>query len=107
MRKIEQKMCNAITANYNWRLDNTEVQHENGVTHVMLFNNVIARISDGVITLWNRGYLTPTTKSRLNAILQAFCAGYVFQRDFNWYYQNSLEGRTAPFEDGMVIPITD
>lgn len=65
MRKIEVNMINAILAGKNWRQDNTS--YENGV--VKLHGNAIARKVDGMWQFTLAGWNTPTTRSRVSAIL--------------------------------------
>ena len=85
MRKIEQQMVNALMCGKGWRKDNTIVTaRHKSVTeyeaHVFLHNNKIAvlffqdmgRSYPTSINISLRGFNTRTTRSRLNALLQAF-----------------------------------
>ena len=92
MRKIEQQMINAISNNLNWKRDNTEVTYERGhVSKVYLHGNHIATVTDNDMTLYDGGWQSNTTKSRLNALLSKFgytCGTqgeYIFQKDWCWY----------------------
>ena len=88
MRKIEQQMIAAIKGNKNWSSGNTEVvSQQDGVSLVYLHGNKIAEIDDTSMTIFDGGWQSNTTKSRLNALCDAFCiAGEcVFQKDFQWY----------------------
>ena len=87
MRKIESQMCAAIQANKNWKSGNTEVVTVDGVSIVYLHNNKIAMVDDTTMTIFDGGWQSNTTKSRLNALCSEFCiAGEgVFQKDFAWY----------------------
>ena len=88
MRKIEQQMCDAIKDNKAWRSGNTEVTLGNdGVSYVFLHGNLIAEVDDTSITVYDGGWQSNTTKSRLNAICDTFCiAGEgVFQKNFEWF----------------------
>ena len=71
MRKIEREMNNAISNNENWQKDNTTVTFdaETGESKVYLFGNHIADVGDNYIRLFDGGYQSVTTKSRLNAIM--------------------------------------
>ena len=69
MRKIEALMNKAIENGTNWSLDNTKVQTVDEVAHVYLHGNLISKIGEGFIELFDGGYQSKTTKSRLNAIL--------------------------------------
>ena len=87
MRKIEALMNAAIKANKDWRLKNTEVRTEDGISEVRLHGNLIAKIGDDFVQVFDGGWQSVTTKSRLNALCREFCiAGEgVFQKDFAWY----------------------
>lgn len=87
MRKIEQQMCDAIQNNKDWKLKNTQVITIDGVSFVYLHGNQIATIDDDSMTIYDGGWQSTTTKSRLNALCDYFCvAGEgVFQKDFKWF----------------------
>ena len=90
MRKIEQQMNTAIQNNQNWQSANTAVtfDEETSVSSVFLHGNKIAEVGDTFIRLFDGGYQSNTTKSRLNAIINGFCNAFtdgVFQKDFVWY----------------------
>jgi len=103
MRKIERLMNKAITNRKDWKLDNTEVVTYSNCSDVFLYGNLIARIGETWIELFDGGWQTVTTKSRLNAILAEHgCPGeYVFQKDFKWFV--SYDGSTIPFFSGMRL----
>tara|TARA_R100000951_G_scaffold113282_1_gene114975 strand:+ start:2833 stop:3177 length:345 start_codon:yes stop_codon:yes gene_type:complete len=88
MRKIEAQMIEAINAKQNWSSGNTEVQRVSDYFFVVyLHGNKIATIDDSSLTLFDGGYRSATTKSRLNALCAEFCipGEGVFQKDFLWY----------------------
>jgi len=87
MRKIESQMCSAIQSNKNWTSGNTSVITEDNISKVYLHGNQIATIDDDSMTIYDGGWQSVTTKSRLNALCDEFCvAGEgVFQKDFVWY----------------------
>ena len=108
MRKIEQQMCAAVQSNSNWQSANTSVHfdEESGVSIVRLHGNKIAEIDDTSMTIFDGGWQTNTTKSRLNALCDEFCiAGEgVFQKDFKWLVrkciaQSSTTGKVFNVED--------
>ena len=101
MRKIEQQMQNAIRNRMNWSKSNTSVEVDSeGYTDVRLHGNRIAQINPhGDITLSSCGWDTPTTKSRLNAVLDCFLNSRIFQKDFTWY----VDDLSTPFFDGFKI----
>lgn len=105
MRKIEILMNQAITNRIDWKLDNTEVTYspERDASYVMLHGNHIATIGEDFIELYNCGWYTNTTKSRLNAILRDHgCSNEgVFQKKGEWFVSDKV--KTVPFSEGMVL----
>ena len=108
MRKIEQQMCAAVQKNINLQSVNTSVHfnEESGVSVVRLHGNKIAEVSDNDMTIFDGGWQTVTTKSRLNALCEEFCiAGEgVFQKDFQWFVrkfvaESSITGKVYNVED--------
>ncbi|BAP15810.1 hypothetical protein AVU67_gp04 [Ralstonia phage RSJ2] len=86
MRVIEKEMLAAIRAGRNWKSDNTEVRYappDAGgweTPQVFLHGNLIARArpagdprNEWEFTL--AGWNTPTTRSRINALMGAFRLG--------------------------------
>ena len=114
MRKIEQQMCAAIQKNINWQSANTSVHfnEETGESIVRLHGNKIAVVSDNDMTIFDGGYQSNTTKSRLNALCDEFCiAGEgVFQKNWTWYvrkFVGSVNGqnvfKTEEFDNGYIF----
>ena len=115
MRKIERQMCDAVQGNRNWKSGNTSVHfsEEYGTSTVYLHDNLIAIVSDNDMEIFDGGYQSKTTKSRLNALLSEFgytCGTkreYIFQKQFEWFvnYFNmkSNQIEVVPFVDGMVL----
>jgi hypothetical protein len=102
MRKIERLMNSAIQNEQNWSKDNTTVSTQDGVSSVRLHGNLIADIGDTWIRLFDGGYKSKTTKSRLNAILAVHGNGdKVYQKNFNWYVETN--GTEVPFSNGLTL----
>ena len=103
MRKIELQMIAAIKNNKDFKVANTEVISCTNVTDVYLHGHLIARIGETWIELFDGGWQTKTTKSRLNAILSAFGMDgeCVFQKNFQWFV--NYNGSTIPFFSGMRL----
>ena len=108
MRKIEKQMCAAIQANIDWQSANTSVHFdpETGVSVVRLHGNKIAEIDDTSMTIFDGGWQSVTTKSRLNALCDEFCiAGEgVFQENFKWFVrkfvgESSITGKVFNVEE--------
>jgi hypothetical protein len=104
MRKIERLMNAAITAGKDFKRDNTEVVACSHVSDVYLYGNLIARIGETWIELFDGGHQSATTKSRLNAILSehGIPGERVFQKDWNWYV-SVPSGGAIPFFSGMRL----
>ena len=113
MRKIESQMCKAIQSNKNWKSGNTEVvTQQDGVSFVYLHGNKIAEIDDTSMTIFDGGWQSHTTKSRLNALCDEFCitGEGVFQKNFQWYvnkFVGAINGqnvyKTEDFVSGYVF----
>ena len=103
MRKIESLMNNAITKGIDFKLDNTEVVAYSNAVDVFLYGNLIARIGETWMELFDGGQQSNTTKSRLNAILRAhgLPGEYVFQKNYEWFIQ--YNGHPIPFFSGMRL----
>jgi len=112
MRKIESQMIEAIKSETDWKSGNTKVVNffndgdECVVSSVFLHGNKIAEITDTDMTIFDGGWQTNTTKSRLNALCDEFCiAGEgVFQENFKWYVrkfvgQSSITGKVFNVDD--------
>ena len=74
---------------------------------VFLHGNHIATVSDDALTLYSGGgWFTPTTKSRLNALIDEFCnprTTGIFQKNWTWFLSDRLDGSTVPFVSGMTV----
>ena len=109
MRKIESLMNDAISSNANWQSGNTSVSfnEEENVSVVRLHGNKIAEVGDNFIRLFDGGWQTNTTKSRLNAILEEHGddGDRVFQKNFDWFVNiNTVQGiTTVPFFSSMRL----
>lgn len=103
MRKIELQMIAAIKDSKDLKVANTEVISCTHVSDVYLHGNLIARIGETWIELFDGGYQTKTTKSRLNAILFAFGMDgeKVFAKNFQWFV--NYNGSPIPFFSGMRL----
>ena len=112
MRKIEQQMIDAIKGNKNWSSGNTQVVTNLDLSNVYLHGNLIAQIDNNTVTIFDGGWKSKTTKSRLNVICEEFLiAGEgVFQKDFLWYvrkFVGCVNGKnvykTEDFTNGYVF----
>ena len=81
MRKIESQIIEAIKNNKDLKIANSEVISCTNSSDVYLHGNLIARVGETWMELFDGGWQTNTTKSRLNALLSAFGmeGEYIFQ----------------------------
>ena len=107
-------MCQAVQQNINWKNANTEVtiDKETNTSSVYLHGNLIATVTDNDMTIYDGGWQSVTTKSRINALCDAFCVKGegVFQKDFAWYvrkFVGAINGQskfvTETFQSGYVF----
>ena len=101
MRKISMDSAKALINGRSFKRDNTTVI--DGV--LRLYNNPIAWIEKGVLTLTDAGWDTVTTKDRLNGVLSVFNTGLgIIQRNFEWYIVDD-NSNTTPFINGMEVEL--
>jgi hypothetical protein len=83
---------------YRWQRDTPRTLE---LIHVYLHSNRIATIrrseSGTTIQLFDGGWQTATTKSRLNAIAREFGVCGVYQKNFEWFFDDG-----EPFNDMRV-----
>ena len=113
MRKIEKDMLKAIVNNKNWCSGNTRVKTDDAnISRVCLHGNHIATIDEDSMMIMDGGWQSVTTKSRLNALCNAFCitGECVFQKDFTWYvrkFVGAINGqsvfKTEDFHSGYTF----
>lgn len=98
-------MTEAIKNGKDWKSANTEVVTEGSMSYVFLYDKLIAEVGETFIILFDAGQRSNTVKSRLNAILHTFGANFdsIFQKDFQWFFHDSLRSTDVPFENGMVV----
>lgn len=106
MRKIETQMNVAIANSSNWSSSNTTVSfnEEENVSVVRLHGNKIAEVGSDYLRIFDGGWQTVTTKSRLNAIIDRFCNAAtdgVFQKNYVWKVRDN--GQTVDFVNGYTF----
>ena len=105
MRKIEEQMNTAIRYRRNWAGSNTMVRVYKEVVEVFLHGNHIASVDTATNQhqIFDGGWQSVTTKSRLNALLDEFADGArVIQRNYTWFLSD-LGNRVTPFISGMTV----
>ena len=109
MRQIETEMNQAIRNGHAWSKSNTCITYDptnNMSAEVYLHGNHIATVTDNALTLFDGGWQSNTTKSRLNALINEFCDGTktgVFQKNWTWFVK--AFGITTVFHNGISIPL--
>ena len=105
MRKIETQMNSAIRSRRNWQSGNTRVEiTADNRALVYLHSNLFANVDNNDIQIFDGGWQSVTTKSRLNALLDEFFDGArVVQKDFQWFLIDSIDGSRRPFFSGMTV----
>ena len=114
MRLIERQSIDAIKQGKDWRKDDTKVVHFYNdkeypvVTSVFLHGNKIAEIDATTVEIYDGGWQSTTTKSRLNALINGLCDGYnqsIYQKKFEWFIQDDEDGTglTIPFQNGYTF----
>ena len=113
MRKLETRMNNAIRGRKNFSNTNTTVKtcsfFDNDVyceeskvflhgNHIATYNHVTKELS-----LFDGGWQTVTTKSRLNALCNEFATGFsVFQKNWDWFVSD-FSGYAKEFADNTIV----
>ena len=106
MRKIETQMNTAIKSQKNWAGSNTTVLTEDNISTVMLHGNHIATYNHNTkeLELFDGGWQSNTTKSRLNALCYEFATGFsVFQKNWNWFVSDFQNKTVKDFVDGITV----
>ena len=106
MRKIEAKMNKAMRHFLPFSSGNTTVVQNDRDMDVFLHGNHIATLCKISMDLriFDGGWQSNTTKSRLNALLDEFANGdRVIQRDFQWFLVDNLDNSRRVFFSGMTV----
>ncbi len=98
MRKITESSLNAFVANRPFSKSNMIVEIDGNKTKLRLHGNLIATKEGNELIVCDCGWQSNTTKERLNAIFQYYQLGYIFQKNFIWYFQGK-ENECKVWED--------
>ena len=85
---------------------NTTVVQNDRDMDVFLHGNHIATLCkiSMALRIFDGGWQSNTTKSRLNALLEEFADSYrVIQKDFTWYVVDSYDNSRKAFWSGMTL----
>ena len=107
MRQIEKEMNMAIKSKTAWSKSNTCTTFDNTIENcfVYLHGNHIAtyNYADKELSLFDGGWQSNTTKSRLNALCNEFATGFgVFQKNWEWYVSD-FQNVTKEFVDNTIV----
>ena len=107
MRKIEQEMIKAVLHKKSKSFGNTTVSTTNDKTLILLHGNKIAEINwpEMKIDVRDCGWKTPTTKSRLNALLDKFTDSRIFQKKGQWFIRKN-QGDAQNWYNGRLLDIS-
>ena len=99
-------MNNAIRCNQNFQKDNTAVINVGTKSFVYLHGNHIATVGSDFLQIFDGGWQSNTTKSRLNALCNEFANGIcdgVFQQNWDWYI--NTENGVVDFVNGFEFAL--
>ena len=111
MRQIEKEMNNAVRNKIAWSSSNTCTTFDSTIENcfVYLHGNHIAtyNYADKELTLFDGGWQSNTTKSRLNALLSEFTYNglSLVQRNWTWFLRDNdfTNKALVPFVSGMTV----
>ena len=108
MRKIESQMNRAIRNKVAWSSGNTCTTFDSTIENcfVYLHGNHIATYNydKKELSLFDGGWQSNTTKSRLNALCDEFATGFsVFQKNWNWFVSDFQSKVIRDFSDGITV----
>ena len=107
MRKIETEMNNAVKNKIAWSKNNTLTTFDNTIENcfIYLHGNHIATYNydNKELSLYDGGFQSNTTKSRLNALCNEFATGFgIFQKNWDWFISD-FSGYTKEFVSNTIV----
>ena len=100
MRKITKESATALLNREYYKNSNTQVTGG----HLTLHGHEIVELANNALYLDNCGWLTVTTKERLNGVLSVFNTGLqIVQRNFEWFVMDMSSRKLTPFYNQMKI----
>ena len=101
-------MNNAVRNKIAWSKSNTCTTFDNTIENcfVYLHGNHIAtyNYADKELSLFDGGWQSNTTKSRLNALCNEFATGFgVFQKYWDWFVSDFNQKNVIDFFDGVTV----
>ena len=98
-------MNTAIRNKKNWAGSNTTVFVDDNIAKVYLHGNHIAtyNYANKELSLFDGGWQSVTTKSRLNALCSELATGFgVFQKNWEWFVSD-FQNTAVDFTDGITV----
>ena len=107
MRQIEKEMNYAIRNKIAWSKSNSCTTFDNTIENcfVYLHGNHIATYNYTLkeLELYDGGWQSNTTKSRLNALCYEFATGFsVFQKNWEWFISD-FQNVKKEFVDNTIV----
>lgn len=80
----------------------TAIYTDQEYTRSIYHNTPVVSFNRDKIILNSGGWMTSTTKKRMNQVAEMFNLKYqVYQKDYNWYID--YKGQTFDFYDGFIL----
>ena len=108
MRQIEKEMNNAVKNKIAWSKSNTLTTFSSDLkecfiylhgNHIATYNYTLKELS-----LFDGGWQSNTTKSRLNALCNELATGFsVFQKNWEWFVGDFQNKTVKDFVDGITV----
>jgi len=108
MRQIETEMNNAVRNKIAWSKSNTCTTFDSTIENcfIYLHGNHIATYNydNKELSLYDGGWQSNTTKSRLNALCYELATGFgVFQKNWEWFVSDYANKTIKDFTDGITV----
>ena len=98
MRKVTREITEAFLDGIERKIGNSCTRNEVGDSRLYLHgNNIACHVPGWGIYLNHQGWMTPTTKERLNGILEMLGRGEdrIYQSNFVWYWKGKEEFKSG------------
>ena len=108
MRQIEKEMNMPIKSKTAWSKGNSCTTFSSDLKEcfIYLHGNHIATYNYALkeLSLYDGGWQSNTTKSRLNALCHELATGFsVFQKNWDWFVSDFQSKTIKPFCDGLIV----
>ena len=107
MRQIEKEMNYAIRNKIAWSKSNSCTTFDNTIENCFVYlhgNHIVTyNYADKELSLYDGGWQSNTTKSRLNALCYEFATGFsVFQKNWEWFISD-FQNVKKEFVDNTIV----